>query len=154
MPDIVATAKGLGGGFPIGACLLRGVATEVLQPGEHGTTYGGNPLACSAALAVIEIIEEEGLLENAQRVGDYLQAQLRALQAEGAPIREVRGRGLMVGAELSLPIARTVVQKALERRLILNAVGETILRIVPPLVITPADVDEAVEILRQVFAEM
>jgi acetylornithine/succinyldiaminopimelate/putrescine aminotransferase len=150
----VATAKGLGGGFPIGACLFRGVATEVLQPGEHGTTYGGNPLACSAALAVIEIIEEEGLLENAQRVGDYLQARLRALQAEGAPIAEVRGRGLMVGAELSQPIARTVVQKALERRLILNAVGETILRIVPPLVITPADVDEAIEILRQVFAEM
>jgi acetylornithine/N-succinyldiaminopimelate aminotransferase len=154
MPDIVATAKGLGGGFPIGACLLRGVAAEVLQPGEHGTTYGGNPLACSAALAVIEIIEEEGLLENAQRVGDYLQARLRALQAEGAPIREVRGRGLMVGAELSQPIARTVVQKALERRLILNAVGETILRIVPPLIISPADVDEAIETLRQVFAEM
>jgi acetylornithine/N-succinyldiaminopimelate aminotransferase len=153
-PDIVATAKGLGGGFPIGACLLRGVAAEVLQPGEHGTTYGGNPLACSAALAVIEIIEEEGLLENAQRVGDYLQARLRALQAEGAPIAEVRGRGLMVGAELSQPIARTVVQKALERRLILNAVGETILRIVPPLIITPADVDEAIETLRQVFAEM
>ncbi|BCW96414.1 MAG: acetylornithine transaminase [Fimbriimonadales bacterium] len=153
MPDIVATAKGLGGGFPIGACLLRGVAAEVLQPGEHGTTYGGNPLACSAALAVIEIIEQEGLLENARRVGDYLQARLRELQASGAPIREVRGRGLMIGVELSQPIARAVVQRALERRLILNAVGESILRIVPPLVITPADADEAVEILREAFGE-
>lgn len=154
LPDIVATAKGLGGGFPIGACLLQGVATEVLQPGEHGTTYGGNPLACRAALTVIEIIEEEGLLANAQQVGDYLMAQLRALQAEGLPIREVRGRGLMIGVELSQPIARTVVQKALEHRLILNAVGDSILRIVPPLVITPADADEAVAILRRVITDL
>ncbi len=152
-PDIVATAKGLGGGFPIGACLLRGVATEVLQAGEHGTTYGGNPLACAAALAVIEIIEQENLLENAARVGAYLQARLRELQASGAPIREVRGRGLMVGVELTQPIARAVFQKALERRLILNAIGETILRIVPPLIITESDVDEAIEVLEAVMRE-
>ena len=152
-PDIVATAKGLGGGFPIGACLMRGVATEVLQAGEHGTTYGGNPLACTAALAVIEIIEQENLLENAARVGAYLQARLRELQASGAPIREVRGRGLMVGVELTLPIARTVFQKALERRLILNAIGETILRLVPPLIITESDVDEAIEVLEAVMRE-
>ncbi len=152
-PDIVATAKGLGGGFPIGACLMRGVATEVLQAGEHGTTYGGNPLACAAALAVIEIIEQENLLENAARVGAYLQARLRELQASGAPIREVRGRGLMVGVELTQPIARAVFQKALERRLILNAIGETILRIVPPLIITESDVDEAIEVLEAVMRE-
>ncbi|MDM7460218.1 MAG: acetylornithine transaminase [bacterium] len=153
LPDIVATAKGLGGGFPIGACLMRGVATEVLQAGEHGTTYGGNPLACTAALAVIEIIEQEHLLENAARVGAYLQARLHQLQASGAPIREVRGRGLMVGVELTQPIARTVFQKALERRLILNAIGETILRIVPPLIITESDVDEAIAILEAVLRE-
>ncbi|MFN4034104.1 MAG: acetylornithine transaminase [Fimbriimonadales bacterium] len=153
LPDVVATAKGLGGGFPIGACLLRGIATEVLQAGEHGTTYGGNPLACTAALTVIDIIEQEHLLENAARVGAYLQQRLRQLQADGAPIREVRGRGLMVGVELTQPIARTVFQKALERRLILNAVGETILRIVPPLIITENDVDEAIEILETVMGE-
>ncbi|MCS6918267.1 MAG: acetylornithine transaminase [Fimbriimonadales bacterium] len=154
LPDVVATAKGLGGGFPVGACLMRGVATEVLQAGEHGTTYGGNPLACSAALAVIEIMEQENLLENAARVGAYLQARLCELRETGAPIREVRGRGLMVGVELAQPIARTVFQKALERRLILNAVSETILRIVPPLVITEQDVDEAVHILTAVFQEV
>ncbi|MFN3689718.1 MAG: acetylornithine transaminase [Fimbriimonadales bacterium] len=153
LPDVVATAKGLGGGFPIGATLMRGVATEVLQPGEHGTTYGGNPLACTAALTVIDIIEQENLLENAARVGAYLQQRLRQLQADGAPIREVRGRGLMVGVELTRPIARTVFQKALERRLILNAVGETILRLVPPLIITENDVDEAIEILETVMGE-
>ncbi|MCS7065773.1 MAG: aminotransferase class III-fold pyridoxal phosphate-dependent enzyme, partial [Fimbriimonadales bacterium] len=147
LPDVVAVAKGLGGGFPVGACLMRGVATEVLQAGEHGTTYGGNPLACSAALAVIEIIEQENLLENAAQVGAYLQARLCELCETGAPIREVRGRGLMVGVELTQPIARTVFQKALERRLILNAVGDTVLRIVPPLIITEREVDEAVEIL-------
>lgn len=153
LPDVVATAKGLGGGFPIGACLMRGVAAEVLQAGEHGTTYGGNPLACSAALAVIEIIEQENLLEHAARVGAYLQAQLCDLKAAGAPIREVRGRGLMVGVELTQPIARAVFQNALERKLILNAVGETILRLVPPLVITEQEVDEAVGIIATVLKE-
>ncbi len=154
LPDVVALAKGLGGGFPVGACLMRGVAAEVLQAGEHGTTYGGNPLACSAALAVIEIIEREGLLANAQRVGNYLKHKLEQLQQAGAPIREVRGRGLMLGVELSLPVARTVVQKALERRLILNAIGDYVLRLVPPLVITERDADEAVEILQRVLQEV
>ncbi|OYT75928.1 MAG: aspartate aminotransferase family protein [Armatimonadetes bacterium JP3_11] len=154
LPDVVAVAKGLGGGFPVGACLMRGVATEVLQAGEHGTTYGGNPLACSAALAVIEIIEQENLLENAACVGAYLQGRLRALQSHGAPICEVRGRGLMVGVELTHPVARTVFQKALARRLILNAVSDTVLRIVPPLVITQSDVDESIEVLAAVFQEV
>lgn len=133
---------------------MRGVAAEVLQAGEHGTTYGGNPLACSAALAVIEIIEREGLLANAQRVGNYLKHKLEQLQQAGAPIREVRGRGLMLGVELSLPVARTVVQKTLERRLILNAIGDYVLRLVPPLVITERDADEAVEILQRVLQEV
>ncbi|MDW8107626.1 MAG: acetylornithine transaminase [Armatimonadota bacterium] len=154
LPDMVALAKGLGGGFPVGACLMRGTAAQVLQPGEHGTTYGGNLLACVAALAVIEIIEQEGLLENAARVGAYLKARLEALQHTGAPIREVRGRGLMLGVELSLPIARTIVQKALARRLILNAIGETILRLTPPLIITEQEVDEAIGILETVFQEV
>ncbi|MCS7300767.1 MAG: acetylornithine transaminase [Fimbriimonadales bacterium] len=154
LPDVMASAKGLGGGFPIGACLVRGKAVEVLQAGEHGTTYGGNPLACSAALAVIEVMEQENLLENAARVGAYLQRRLAELQDVGAPICEVRGRGLMVGVELAKPIARTVFQKALERRLILNAVGDTVLRLVPPLIITEQDVDEAIEILATVFQEV
>ncbi len=154
LPDVVASAKGLGGGFPIGACLMRGVASTVLQPGDHGTTYGGNPLAASAGLAVMEIIEEENLCENAERVGNYLASRLHELQAQGAPITEVRGRGLMLGVQLSLPIARTVVQKALEHRLILNATSDYVLRLVPPLVLTEAEVDIAVDILNQVLQEV
>ncbi|GIV04727.1 MAG: hypothetical protein KatS3mg016_0302 [Fimbriimonadales bacterium] len=104
---------------------------------------------------MIEIIEQENLLENAACVGAYLQERLRTLQAHGAPICEVRGRGLMIGVELTHPVARTVFQNALERRLILNAVGDTVLRIVPPLVITKRDVDEAIRNSRlAVFQEV
>ncbi len=153
-PDVVMLAKGLGGGFPIGACLARGVAAELLQVGDHGATFGGNPLACSAALATIEIIETEGLCERASRVGNYLQARLRELQAQGAPIAEVRGRGLMIGVELTEPIARTIVDKAFEKRLIINPVGDRILRLVPPLIIEEREVDTAIGVLQQVFQEV
>lgn len=154
LPDVVTVAKGLGGGIPIGACLARGAAATLLQPGEHGSTFGGNPLATAVALEVLQVIEEEHLREQAERVGNYLQAQLRALQAEGAPIEEVRGRGLMVGVQLNRPVARTVVAKAFAHRLILNATSDHTLRLVPPLVLTEADVDEAIAILRQVFQEV
>jgi acetylornithine/N-succinyldiaminopimelate aminotransferase len=153
-PDVVTLAKGLGGGFPIGACLARGIAAEILQLGDHGSTFGGNPLACTAALATIEIIERENLCERAARVGQYLQQRLIELQEQGAPIREVRGRGLIIGVELTEPIARAVVDRAFEKRLIINPVGETILRLVPPLVISEREVDDAIAILKQVFQEV
>ncbi|MEN3000903.1 MAG: acetylornithine transaminase, partial [Armatimonadota bacterium] len=148
MPDVVTLAKGLGGGFPVGACLARGVAAEILQVGDHGSTFGGNPLACTAALATIEIIERENLCEQAARVGNYLQERLRELQRNGAPIQEVRGRGLLVGVQLTEPIARPVVDKAFAKRLIINPVGDWILRLAPPLVITEREVDAAMEILQ------
>jgi acetylornithine/succinyldiaminopimelate/putrescine aminotransferase len=153
-PDVVTLAKGLGGGFPIGACLARGIAAEILQLGDHGSTFGGNPLACTAALATLEIIERENLCERAARVGQYLQQRLIELQEQGAPIREVRGRGLIIGVELTEPIARAVVDRAFEKRLIINPVGETILRLVPPLVISEREVDDAIAILKQVFQEV
>jgi predicted acetylornithine/succinylornithine family transaminase len=153
-PDVVTLAKGLGGGFPIGACLARGVAAEILQAGDHGSTFGGNPLACTAALATIEIIEEEQLCERAARMGSYLMEQLRQLQAEGAPIQEVRGRGLLIGVQLTRPIARAVVDKAFGKRLIINPVGDWILRLAPPLIITEREVDAAIDTLRMVFQEV
>lgn len=154
LPDVITVAKGLGGGIPIGACLARGTAATLLQPGEHGSTFGGNPLATAVALEVLQVIEDERLCEQAERVGNYLQQQLRNLQAEGAPIEQVRGRGLMVGVQLNRPIARAVVAKAFAHRLILNATSDYTLRLVPPLVLTEADVDEAIAILRQVFQEV
>ncbi len=154
MPDIVALAKGLGSGVPIGACLARGIAATLLQPGEHGSTFGGNPLMTAVALEVLHTVEDEDLCGHAERVGNYLQNRLRELQARGLPISEVRGRGLMVGVELSHPIARTVVVKAFENRLILNATGDSTLRLVPPLIITETDVDYALKILEQVLREV
>ncbi len=154
LPDLVAVAKGLGGGIPIGACLARGHAATLLQLGEHGSTFGGNPLATATALEVLETIEDEDLLSHAARMGDCLRTQLAQLQTEGAPIAEIRGKGLMLGVQLTQPIARTVAQKAFEKRLIINAIGDWVLRLVPPLIITEDDVQESVQILHSVFKEV
>lgn len=153
MPDVIALAKGLGGGIPIGACLARGHSATLLQPGEHGSTFGGNPLVTATALEVLETIEEEDLLTNAREMGEFLRQQFATLQSAGAPIVEVRGKGIMLGVQLSQPIARTVAQKAFEKRLILNAVGDWVLRLVPPLIITEKEAQEAIEVLNAVFSE-
>src|SRR5690606_12044011 len=134
VPDLVTLAKGLGGGIPIGACLALGEAATLLQPGNHGTTFGGNPVATSAALAVIGTIEADGLLERAIVVGDVFRDGLA-----GHPlVAEVTGRGLMVGIRLAAPVATDVQQAALDAGLILNSATPERLRIVPPLVLSAA----------------
>jgi acetylornithine aminotransferase len=132
-PDVMTLAKGLGGGVPIGACLAAGAAAGLFQPGKHGSTFGGNPLACAAALAVLEIIEEERLVEGAARTGEYLVGRLRAELAGCGGVREIRGRGLMIGIELDRPCGE-LVGRALERGLIINATSDNVVRLVPPLV--------------------
>jgi predicted acetylornithine/succinylornithine family transaminase len=141
--DIVTVAKGIANGVPIGACLARGSAATTLVPGDHGSTFGGQPLACAAALAVLDAMEEDDLMDNAARVGQYFLAELRGLR--NPRIQNVRGIGLMVGVELSEPIAKAVLQGLLERGLVANAVGDTILRFLPPLIISESDCDRAVE---------
>jgi acetylornithine aminotransferase len=136
-PDIVTLAKGLGGGIPIGATVARGAAATLLQPGNHGTTFGGNPVACAAALAVLDTIEADGLLEAVRDRGDHL-AQLLTAQTG---VVEVTGAGLMRGAELDGPYAVEAVAAARDAGFILNATGPSRLRFVPPLVITSADLD-------------
>ncbi len=143
-PDVVALAKGLGSGMPIGACLARGRAADVLEIGDHGSTFGGNPLMCAVGLAVIDTIEQQGLMDNATKVGAYLQEGLKQLTPA---ITEVRGMGLMVGACLEKPIARDLVRDAFEKKLIINATDEFTLRFVPPLILTYAQVDHALGIL-------
>jgi predicted acetylornithine/succinylornithine family transaminase len=139
VPDVVTLAKGLAGGVPIGAVLARESASA-FQPGDHGTTLGGNPLACAAALATLRVIADEDLMANATVRGAQLAAGLAPLGTE------VRGRGLMVGLETHGPIAKRVVELARERHgLLVNATGDTTLRLVPPLTISAAEVDEAVE---------
>jgi ornithine carbamoyltransferase len=142
-PDVLCLAKGLGGGVPIGACLASGAAADLLEPGDHGATFGGNPLACAAALAVIETIETPGFLENVRAVG----ARIKEEVATWPGVVEVRGHGLMLGIQLEKPIARDIVREALERRLILNATDEQTLRLVPPLILTEAQAESALAIL-------
>lgn len=142
-PDIMAMAKAMGSGFPIGCCAMSEEVAQKLERGDHGTTFGGNPLACTASLATIEIIEKYRLVENAEKTGAYFMKNLSEL------FEEVRGKGLMIGVKATN--ADKIVEKALEFGLILNATSEDNLRIVPPLVIGKEDVDFAIETLRRVL---
>jgi acetylornithine aminotransferase len=136
-PDVVTLAKGLGGGVPIGATIALGEAGGLLQPGNHGTTFGGNPVACAAALAVLDTIERDGLLEHVEHVGKRLADAL----SEQPFVTEVRGHGLMLAADLDAEDAPAVVAAARDAGYLLNATGPSTLRFVPPLVIGEADVD-------------
>jgi acetylornithine/N-succinyldiaminopimelate aminotransferase len=143
-PDVMTLAKGLGGGVPIGACLAAPRA-DVLEPGDHGSTFGGNPLACAAALATLATIEQEDLVQHAAEMGELLQQQLRELPG----VREVRGRGLMQAMVLAEPKARELQTRALDEGVIVNAVDDSTLRLVPPLIISEREVDQAVARLRR-----
>ena len=143
-PDLMTLAKGLGGGVPIGACLAAPRA-DVFEPGDHGSTFGGNPLACSAALAVLAVIERDGLVGHAAEMGEILH---EALQDLGA--REVRGLGLMQAFEFAEPRAKAFQQSCLEAGLIVNAVDEHTVRLVPPLIIGHAEVERAHLVMRRV----
>lgn len=151
-PDVMTIAKGLGGGVPIGA-VMAAPRADVLVPGDHGSTFGGNPLACAAGDAVMRTIAHSGLLENAAAMGDYLSESLMSL-AGTAPIERVRGRGLMLGVALSADVATQVSAAALDHGVIVNAVGKRTLRLLPPLVLTRADVDDAVQGLQAAFADV
>jgi len=147
-PDVMTLAKGLGGGVPIGACLAVPRA-DVLEPGDHGTTFGGNPLACAAGLAVLRTIEEQGLVEHALEMGELLQSELATLSG----VSEVRGRGLMQAVVFEEPVARDLQLRCLEHGVIVNATDDHTLRLVPPLIITADQIDQAVRRLRGAQAE-
>ncbi len=144
-PDVVILAKGLASGVPIGAVLVGERADGILEPGDHGTTFGGNPLACATALAVLDTIEHDDLMANADRAGKFLIEGLRGLGLETV------GMGLMVGARMEKPIARDVVRECFDRKLIVNATDENTLRFVPPLVVSEAQVVQALNVLAEVL---
>ncbi len=150
-PDVMTVAKGLGGGVPIGA-VLAGPRADVLEPGDHGSTFGGGPLAAAAACAVLRTIEEDHLVERAGRIGEYLRESLLSLRAGGVPIDTVRGRGLMLAAVLGEPIAQRAGRAALDRGVIVNAIGDKVLRVLPALTITEAEIDDAMRRLGEAFA--
>ncbi len=145
VPDLITLAKGLGNGFPIGACIGVGRAAELLQPGQHGTTFGGNPVAAIAGLAVIGVIERDQLLDNALARGEQLR---EAIDGLGSPlVHQVRGRGLLRGVVLNQPIASQLADDLLSAGFIVNAPRPEVLRIAPPLIITQAQIDSFIEAL-------
>jgi len=145
-PDVMLLAKGLASGIPIGACLARGAAAQIFKPGTHGSTFGGNPLACAAALATLDAIEEEGLMKNAERVGALLIGGLREGLAGAPGVKEVRGHGLMIGVELDRPCG-DLVGRALEAGLLINVTMESVIRLLPPLVMSESEARQVVAIL-------
>jgi acetylornithine/N-succinyldiaminopimelate aminotransferase len=145
-PDVMPLAKGLGSGVPIGAVVAGPKAAHIFGPGNHGTTFGGNPLAMRAGVETLRIMEEEGLLANAVKVGDHLRAALARELAGEKGLKEIRGRGLMLGIELTVPCGE-LLARAAENGLLLSVTADTVIRMVPSLIMTTAEADEAVAIL-------
>lgn len=153
-PDVMTLAKGLGGGVAIGACLATEGAAKGFIPGSHASTFGGNPLACAAALAVLEVIlEDQDILGHCSRMGDHFLKALLDLQGRCPAIAEVRGLGLLIGVEVSCD-AREVVDGLRKRRILANATSDRILRFVPPLIVTQAEIDRVVTTLGEVIEEL
>jgi len=152
LPDVVSTAKGLGNGVPIGACLARGVAATVLQPGNHGSTFGGNPLACRAGITVIETLLAEQLVERAEALGQHLLQAFKTALADESKVIEVRGQGLMLGIELDRPCAE-LVERARDKGLLINVTAGSTVRLLPTLILTDDEADAlvagVVELIRE-----
>ncbi|WP_411960086.1 aspartate aminotransferase family protein [Pseudomonas mandelii] len=141
VPDVMTLAKGLGNGIPIGACLARGKAAELFTPGSHGSTFGGNPLACRVGCTVLDIIEEQGLLENARFQGERLLVRLRAELADDPNVLAIRGQGLMIGIELKQPIRDLTLIAARDHGLLINVTRGKTIRLLPPLTIDEREVE-------------
>jgi len=153
-PDVTTLAKPLAGGIPLGAVLCTEEVSHAIHAGMHGTTFGGGPLACAVAIAVIDYIEKENLLAHATEVGDYFQSQLRSLASRHSAIVEVRGKGLMLAAELdSADLAKLTVAEMLKRRILINCTSDTVLRFLPPYIIERTHVDTAIAALDEIFTE-
>jgi len=151
-PDIMTLAKPLAGGMPIGATLAREKIASFFEPGNHASTFGGNPVVCSAALAFLKVVEEEGLVEGAREKGEYFREELEKLREAFSSIKKIRGKGLMIGLELTFP-GKGIVEECREKGLLINCTAENVLRFLPPLIIRKKDIDEAVKILRDVMSQ-
>jgi len=151
-PDVMTLAKGLGNGVPIGACLARGDAAELFQPGNHGSTFGGNPLACAAALAVVDTLQQEQLAEHAEELGLRMITAFELALGDQEYISDIRGQGLMIGIELDRPCTE-LVGMALERGLLINVTAGNTVRLLPPLVLNDDEADQLVQGVTELIAE-
>jgi predicted acetylornithine/succinylornithine family transaminase len=151
-PDIVAIAKPIAAGIPLGAFLAKEDFASAISPGQHGTTFGGGPLACRVALEYLAILEEEKLLENVKRVGAYLQQQLQELVAKYAAAQETRGRGLIQGLQLNIP-ARPIVEEGLAQGVLFNSTQDTVVRFLPPFLLEAKHVDKGIRVLKKLLGK-
>ena len=151
VPDVMTLAKGLGNGVPIGACLARAAVAELFTPGSHGSTFGGNPLACRVRCTVLEIIQEQGLLENAARQGEHLLARLRMELEDHPQVRAIRGKGLMIGIELASPYRDLAQRAAQEHGLLINVTRGKIIRLLPPLTLQGKEVEMIVRAITRLL---
>lgn len=149
-PDIVTMAKGLGGGIPIGAFVAKAEVAAAFKPGDHGTTFGGNPLSARAGLVVVDELLNNGVLENAAKVGEYFMAELKKLVGVCTKIKEVRGKGLIIGVALNGDISKEITAALRDKGFIVGTAGASVLRIVPPLILTKADADDFTAALKEV----
>ncbi len=153
LPDVTTLAKPLGGGIPIGAMLCTEEAARALSPGMHGTTFGGGPLACAVAIAVIDTMRRDNLLDHIRKTGKYFFEQLQSLAARHSAVVEVRGKGLMLGMELAnAELAKHVAAQMLERHIIINRTSETVLRFLPPFIVEPKHIDQAIQALDEILS--
>lgn len=153
VPDVMTLAKGLGNGFPIGACVAKGAAAEILVPGTHGSTFGGSPLACAAALATIKTMQAQNLDQRATELGDYFQQGFKkSLQdlIEKGFVKDIRGKGLMIGIELAQPCTE-LVKKALDKKLLINVTADSVIRLLPALIITDAQADDIINLVSELI---
>ena len=153
VPDIMTLAKALAGGAPIGTMLATDRYAAAFVPGTHGSTFGGNPLVCAAAIATVRTILEDGILNRCEELGEYLEGELESLQHKYHFVKEVRGIGLMIGMALAIP-AGDIVKKGHERGVLLNVTHDTVLRFVPPLTVTKQEINQMIAILDGIFAEV
>src|SRR6266496_1027998 len=151
-PDIVAIAKPIAAGLPLGAFLAKEEFASAISVGQHGTTFGGGPLACRVALEYLEVLEEEKLLENVARVGQYLREQLTSLGERSTAVREVRGRGFILGLQLDIP-ARPIVEQAFGEGVLFNSTQDTVLRFLPPFLLQEKHVDKGVRVLKKLLGK-
>ena len=153
-PDIMTLAKALGGGFPIGALCAKEFVASAFSPGDHGSTFGGNPLACAAGLAATNTIINDGLVENSAETGQYFMSKLNCLKDKHSLIKEVRGKGLMIGVEIIEPLAKTIKQMCFNKGFLIGSVEDNILRFLPPLITEPIDIDKLIETLKEIFSQL
>lgn len=152
LPDVMTLAKGLGAGVAIGACLARGVAAGVFKPGNHASTFGGNPLACAAAIETLAVIQDEGLLDHATKLGDFMRDRLNDQLRDVPGVVQIRGQGLIIGIELAVPCTE-LVKKALDKKLLINVTSDKVVRLLPAFVMQQSEAEQVVDTMCSLIKE-